>query len=242
MSKVVVVQFPGSNCDLDALEILQNVVKTRTDLVWHRDLRNDDYDAYVLPGGFSYGDYLRAGAIAATSPSLKIIKHAAEKGKPVLGICNGFQILVEAGLLPGSILRNSGLRFVCTWTRLRVETNRTPFTSLAKRGQILKIPIAHNEGRYYLSKEKTDELEKNDQITLRYVNEQNEPTEDSNPNGSIDNIAGISNVRGNVMGLMPHPERASIPILAPDNRATGRIIFDSMINHLRYPDEGQMAN
>ena len=233
MSKVAVVQFPGSNCDLDAVEVLQKIVKTRTDLVWHKNLTEDSFDAYVLPGGFSYGDYLRAGAIAATSPSLKIIREASEKGKPVLGICNGFQILVEAGLLPGAILRNSGLRFVCTWTRLQVETTRTPFTSLAKKGQILEIPIAHNEGRFYLDKNDLNGIEEKDQVVLRYVNDHNEPSEDSNPNGSFDNIAGVSNEEGNVMGLMPHPERASIPALAPDNAATGRLIFDSMIDHLQ---------
>src|SRR2546428_7225625 len=204
MGEVAVIQYPGSNCDLDTLEILRDVVKARTDLVWHKDLAHDNYEAYVLPGGFSYGDYLRAGAIAATSPSLRVVKKAAEGGKPVLGICNGFQILVEAGLLPGAVLRNSGLRFVCTWTRLRVETTRTPFTTLAQKGQTLRIPIAHNEGRYYLDSNEIRELERNAQIVMRYVNEANEPTEDANPNGSIDNIAGICNEKGNVMGLMPH--------------------------------------
>src|SRR5213080_3178113 len=222
MGKVAVIQYPGSNCDLDALEILRDVVKAKTDLVWHKDLAHEDYDAYVLPGGFSYGDYLRAGAIAATSPSLRIVKEAAEGGKPVLGICNGFQILVEAGLLPGAVLRNSTLRFVCTWTRLRVET-----------GQLLKIPIAHNEGRYYLDKDQIPNLERNQQIVFRYVNEEREPTDDANPNGSIDNIAGICNQTGNVMGLMPHPERASLEVLSADNQADGRVIFDSMIRALR---------
>jgi phosphoribosylformylglycinamidine synthase len=229
MVKVAVVQFPGSNCDLDALEILQKTVKVPTDLVWHRDLKNDQYDGYVLPGGFSYGDYLRAGAIAATSPSLETIREATEEGKPVLGICNGFQILVEAGILPGAVLRNTGLRFVCKWTRLRVESTKTPFTKLASRGQILRIPIAHNEGRYYLDKDQLDELERNEQIVLRYVNETDILTEDSNPNGSLDNIAGICNKEGNVMGLMPHPERASLPILSPDKKPDGRLIFDSMV-------------
>ena len=232
MSRVAVVQYPGSNCDLDALEVLRKVEKSRAELVWHKDLKGDDYVAYVLPGGFSYGDYLRAGAIAATSPSLKIIREAVEQNKPVLGICNGLQILVEAGILPGAVLRNSGLRFVCTWTRLRVETTRTPFTTLAQKGQTLRIPIAHNEGRYYLDRNEIRELEKNDQIVMRYVNEANEPTEEANPNGSIDNIAGICNEEGNVMGLMPHPERASLPVLSPDGRDDGRMIFDSMIRTL----------
>jgi phosphoribosylformylglycinamidine synthase len=235
MGKVAVIQYPGSNCDLDALEILRDVAKTRTDLVWHKDLEDDDYDAYVLPGGFSYGDYLRAGAIAATSPSLRIIKQAAENGKPVLGICNGFQILVEAGLLPGAVLRNSTLRFVCTWTNLRVETTRTPFTSEAEKGQVLAIPIAHNEGRYYLDKDQIPELERNQQIAFRYVSEEGEATEDANPNGSIDNIAGICNQTGNVMGLMPHPERASLQVLSPDEKTDGRVIFDSMMRTLGVP-------
>jgi len=229
MVKVAVVQFPGSNCDLDALEILQKTIKVPTYLVWHKDLKNDQHDAYILPGGFSYGDYLRAGAIAATSPSLETIREATERGKPVLGICNGFQILVEAGILPGAVLRNTGLRFVCKWTRLRVESARTLFTNLAKKGQTLRIPIAHNEGRYYLDGDQLAEMEKNEQIILRYVDENNLPTEDSNPNGSLDNIAGICNKEGNVMGLMPHPERASLPILSPNNQPDGRLIFDSMI-------------
>ncbi len=231
MSRVAVIQYPGSNCDLDALEVLQKVEKIRADLVWHKDLKND-YDAYVLPGGFSYGDYLRAGAIGATSPSLKIVREAVDQNKPILGICNGFQILVEAGLLPGAVLRNSGLRFVCTWTRLRVETTRTPFTKLAKKGQALLIPIAHNEGRYYLDENQIRDLERKEQIVLRYVNEQHEPSKDSNPNGSIDNIAGICNEKGNVMGLMPHPERASIRALSPDGQTYGKVIFDSMIETL----------
>ena len=232
MSKVAVIQFPGSNCDLDTLEVLQKVEKTKAHLVWHKDLNKDDYDAYILPGGFSYGDYLRAGAIAATSPSLQIVREAADKNKPVLGICNGFQILVEAGLLPGAVLRNTGLRFVCTWTRLRVETTRTPFTQQAKKGEMLRAPIAHNEGRYYLDKDQIHELDRNDQIVVRYVDEKNETTQDSNPNGSVDNIAGICNKNGNVMGLMPHPERASLPILSPDGQAYGRVIFDSMLDSL----------
>ena len=232
MSRVAVIQYPGSNCDLDALEVLLKVEKTDAGLVWHKDLKRDDYDAYVLPGGFSYGDYLRAGAIAATSPSLKIVREAVDQNKPVLGICNGLQILVEAGLLPGAVLRNSGLRFVCTWIRLRVETTRTPFTILAQKGQTLRVPIAHNEGRYYLDRNEIRELEKNEQIVVRYVNEANEPTEDANPNGSIDNIAGICNEEGNVMGLMPHPERASLRVLSPDGHDDGRMIFDSMMRTL----------
>jgi len=232
MVKVAIVQFPGSNCDLDALEILQKTIKVPTDLVWHKDLKQDHYDAYVLPGGFSYGDYLRAGAIAATSPSLETVREATDNGKPVLGICNGFQVLVEAGILPGAVLRNAGLRFVCKWTRLRIESIKTPFTKIAKMGQTLRIPIAHNEGRYFLDNDQLAELEKNEQVVLRYVDENSTPTADSNPNGSLDNIAAICNIDGNVMGLMPHPERASLPILSPENHPEGRIIFDSMIKTL----------
>ncbi len=232
MAQVAVVQYPGSNCDLDALEILRKVEKVKTDLVWHKDLGQDQYDAYVLPGGFSYGDYLRAGAIAATSPSLKTILKASEDGKPVLGICNGFQILVEAGILPGAVLRNSGLRFVCKWTRLRVETNRTLFTRLARKGKTLNIPIAHNEGRYYLDEDELASLERNEQVVLRYVNHENQPSGDANPNGSMNNIAGVCNPEGNVMGLMPHPERASLSMLAPANKPEGRLIFDSMIKSI----------
>ena len=232
MARVAVIQFPGSNCDLDALETLQKTIKVPTSLIWHKDLKDDEYDSYVLPGGFSYGDYLRAGAIAATSPSLDTIKKAVDRGKPVLGICNGFQILVEAGILPGAVLRNSGLRFVCRWTKLRVESTRTPFTRLASKGQTLHFPIAHNEGRFYLDTDQLDDLEKNEQVVLRYVDENNDPTADSNPNGSLDNIAGICSEEGNVMGLMPHPERASLPIFSPERKPEGRLIFDSMIKTL----------
>ena len=228
MAQVAVVQYPGSNCDLDALEVLRKTVKVRTDLVWHTDLTKDEYDAYVLPGGFSYGDYLRAGAIAAHSPSLNIVREAAESDKPVLGICNGFQILVKAGMLPGAVLRNSGLRFVCKWTNLRVENNKTVFTRNAEQGSIIRVPVAHNEGRYYIDPDKLVELEKNQQVILRYVDEKGDAKEAANPNGSLDNIAGIANKEGNVMGLMPHPERASIPALSPYNSSEGRLLFDSM--------------
>ncbi len=227
------VQYPGSNCDLDALEVLQKVIRVNADLVWHKELSRDGYDAYVLPGGFSYGDYLRAGAIAAHSPSIQVIKEAAENGQPVLGICNGFQILVEARLLPGAVLRNSGLRFVCRWTNLRVENNATPFTRTMKRGQVIRAPIAHNEGRYYVDPEDLSHLEKNEQVILRYVDDKGDATEDSNPNGSLDNIAAMSNPEHNVMGLMPHPERASISELSPFKTHEGRLIFSSMARTIR---------
>lgn len=233
MPSVAVIQFPGSNCDLDALQVLRNIVRTKADLVWHKNLEEDSYDAYVLPGGFSYGDYLRAGAIAAKSPCMDIVRKAAENRKPVLGLCNGFQILVEAGLLPGAVLRNTGLRFVCAWTNLRVENNSTPFTSRAEQGSLLRIPVAHNEGRYYIDKNDLLQMEQDHRILFRYVDDENQPTERANPNGSIDNIAGISNDEGNIVGLMPHPERSSIPQLSPDGQAYGRIIFDSMLDSLK---------
>jgi phosphoribosylformylglycinamidine synthase subunit PurQ / glutaminase len=229
MLQVAVVQYPGSNCDLDALEVLQKIVKVKTDLVWHKQLTHDTYDGYVLPGGFSYGDYLRAGAIAAHSPSLKVVQEAAEAGKPILGICNGFQILVEANLLPGAVLRNVGLRFVCKWINLRVDNNKTPFTKKMKMGQLLRVPIAHNEGRFYLEPEQIRTLEKNGQIILRYTDSNGDATVDANPNGSFESIAGISNPDHNVMGLMPHPERASQSELSPYDSAEGRLIFDSMV-------------
>ena len=233
MPQVAVVQYPGSNCDLDALEVLQKIVRVNTDLVWHKQLTRDNYDGYVLPGGFSYGDYLRAGAIAAHSPSLKVVREAAEAGKPVLGICNGFQILVEANLLPGAVLRNADLRFVCKWINLRVDNNKTPFTKKMKMGQLLRVPIAHNEGRYYLEPEQIQTLEKNGQVVLRYADNKGDATMDANPNGSLENIAGISSPDHNVMGLMPHPERASQSELSPYKSAEGRLIFDSMIQTIR---------
>jgi phosphoribosylformylglycinamidine synthase I len=237
MLQVAVVQYPGSNCDLDALEVLQNIVKVKTDLVWHKQLTHDTYDGYVLPGGFSYGDYLRAGAIAAHSPSLKVVQEAAEAGKPILGICNGFQILVEANLLPGAVLRNVGLRFVCKWINLRVDNNKTPFTKKMKLGQLLRVPIAHNEGRFYLEPEQIRTLEKNGQVILRYTDSNGDATVDANPNGSFESIAGISNPDHNVMGLMPHPERASQSELSPYESAEGRLIFDSMVETMGEGDE-----
>ena len=232
MASVAVIQFPGSNCDFDALQVLQNFVGTEADLVWHKDLEEDNYDAYVLPGGFSYGDYLRAGAIAAKSPCMEVIREAAENRKPILGICNGFQILVEARLLPGAVLRNTGLRFVCAWTNLKVENDRTPFTIRAEQGSTVRIPVAHNEGRYYIDNDDLLQLEEDHRIVFRYVDDENQPTQKANPNGSTSNIAGISNHEGNIVGLMPHPERSSIQQLSPDGHAYGRVVFDSLIDSL----------
>lgn len=220
--KVAVIQFPGSNCDLDALHVLRDVVKVEAELIWHKNFKDSSYDAAILPGGFSYGDHLRAGIIAAYSPAMTSIKEMAKQNRPVLGICNGFQILVESSLLPGALLRNSGLKFVCKWTTLRVETEHSAFTGLYSKGENIRMPIAHNEGRYFVEEETLKELNRNDQVLFRYVGE--------NPNGAIDDIAGVCNEDRNVVGLMPHPERASESILGSDD---GRKMFESMLNWLK---------
>jgi len=225
-----VIQFPGSNCDRDAVHALYHVAGLETELVWHRDFKGSKYDAVILPGGFSYGDHLRAGAIAAHSPAMKDVKEMAMEGKPVLGICNGFQSLIEAELLPGALLQNEGLTFVCKWVILRTETRRTPFTNLIPAGQLLRIPVAHNEGRYIHDERVIKELEENDQIVFRYVDQNGEPTREANPNGALHNIAGLCNLEGNVMGMMPHPERASEAILNPNR--DGLLILKSLMNVL----------
>lgn len=232
-AKIAILKFPGSNCDLDVLYVLRNVMKQKAYLVWHKEFKSSDWDAVILPGGFSYGDYLRAGIIAAHSPAMKHVKDMAREGKPVLGICNGFQILIEAGLLPGALLPNKNLRFICKWINVRVETSRTVFTRSIKRGTVLKMPIAHKEGRYYIDDNGLKELEENDQIVLRYSNEKGELVDEANPNGSLSNIAGISNLEGNVVGLMPHPERSAEKILSPHKGEDGRLIFLSMIENLK---------
>jgi len=219
--KVAVIQFPGSNCDLDTLHVLRDVVKVNADLIWHKNFKDPNYDAAILPGGFSYGDHLRAGIIAAYSPAMTPIKEMAKQNKPILGICNGFQILVESSLLPGALLRNSGLKFVCKWTRLRVETEHSAFTGLYQKGENIRMPIAHNEGRYFIDEETLKDIRRNNRVIFRYVSE--------NPNGAIDDIAGICNEDRNVVGLMPHPERASENILGSED---GRKMFESMLKWL----------
>ncbi|MEM3382473.1 MAG: phosphoribosylformylglycinamidine synthase I [Nitrososphaerales archaeon] len=230
--KVAIIQFPGSNCDLDTLHVLNNVMKVKADLVWHKrdDLRY--YSAVILPGGFSYGDRLRAGVIAANSPIMKEVRRMAKDGHPILGICNGFQILVEAGLLPGALLRNSSLKFICKWVNLTIVSNKAIFTHNLKKNHLLRMPIAHNEGRYFIDKDSLKEIYKKNQIILKYVDENGKATESANPNGSIDGIAGICNEEGNVFGLMPHPERASEKLLSPFNTNDGIKIFSSMIDYI----------
>jgi phosphoribosylformylglycinamidine synthase len=223
--KIGIVVFPGSNCDRDVYSVLTNNLKIRADLIWHTSDKITRYDAVVIPGGFSYGDRLRAGIIAAHSPIVDKIRKMAKEGVPVLGICNGFQILVESCMLPGALLMNDSLNFVCRWTKLRVDNTKTPFTNLFSEREIFSIPVAHGQGRYVADKKTLKELKKNNQIVLRYS--------DDDPNGSTDFIAGICNSEGNVMGLMPHPERASESILCPKTSSNNAVkIFKSLVSHL----------
>lgn len=213
--KVAVIQFPGSNCDQDAVWALQ-LVGLKAELVWHTATRLEGFQAAILPGGFSYGDYLRAGALAKFSPVMQEVRRMAEHGNPVVGICNGFQVLTEAGLLPGALLANTNLHFTCKEVFLRVERTNLPFTAGYKPGQVLKIPIAHGEGRYYADSEILERLEQNNQVVFRYAPDPNPHPpvgEGFNPNGSLNHIAGIANEAGNVLGMMPHPERAVEGIL-----------------------------
>ena len=226
--KVAIIQFPGTNCDIDTYRVFTNELVIDTSLIWHeKDVDLQEYDAVILPGGFSYGDHLRAGIIAAHSPIAKQLKKLSLKGKPIIGICNGFQILVELGLLPGALLRNSNLRFVCKWTTLKVE-NTNLFTNCFESNSLIRMPVAHNEGRYYVTDETLQDLESNKQIILRYVDPSGQVSINSNPNGSVSNIAAVSNTEGNVLGMMPHPERASENILSPYSTNDGLGIFRSM--------------
>lgn len=207
--KAAVTVFPGSNCDYDCYFALNRSVGLETELVWHKETNLNAYDAVIIPGGFSYGDYLRCGAIAKFSPIMQSVVAFAQSGKPVLGICNGFQILLESGLLPGALLRNEHLRFICKPVYLKTENNQTLFTRHLTEGQVIEVPIAHGEGNYYADQEVLDELEKNRQVVFRYCSEQGEVTPAYNPNGSLNHIAGIINKSGNVLGMMPHPERVT---------------------------------
>ncbi len=223
--KAGVVIFPGSNCDRDAFEALK-LLGYQVDYIWHQETNLKGLDLVVLPGGFSYGDYLRAGAIARFSPVMREVVKFANKGGKVLGICNGFQILTEAGLLPGALLRNESLRFVCKYVTVRVENKNTAFTHKVTVERPLRIPIAHGEGNYFVDDDTLAEMKANQQIIFRYVDEKGEPTPEANPNGSRENIAGIINRQGNVLGMMPHPERAVEHILGSED---GRYIFESLL-------------
>lgn len=232
---VLTIEFSGSTCDRDLVYVMKRVMGWDVDYLWYKELEKvkNNYDAVFLPGGFSYGDYLRAGVIAAFTPVMKQIKKLSKEGMPIFGICNGFQILVESELLPGALLRNDSLRFSCKWVNLRVESVRCAATYLTKKGDVWRIPIAHGEGRYYLDEKGLKELNDNEQIVWRYVDEKGEVTAEGNPNGSIDNIAGICNLEGNIVGLMPHPERAAESILSPWDTNHGRNYFQSIENYIR---------
>ena len=209
--KFGVIVFPGSNCDHDAFYAVANNLRQPAELIWHDSTSLGDVDAVILPGGFSYGDYLRCGAIAKFSPVMSAVKKFAAAGGPVLGVCNGFQILAEAGLLPGALLRNRGLKFICRDVTLRVETTDSPFTNTAGKNQELRLPIAHGEGCYYADERTLDELDAEDRVAFRYVD---------NPNGSLRDIAGVLNRERNVMGMMPHPERATEPLMGSSDGLT----------------------
>jgi phosphoribosylformylglycinamidine synthase len=221
-----IVTFPGSNCDDDAADAVSTVPGADAVRLWHKDHDLAGADVIILPGGFSYGDYLRAGAIARFSPIMREVADHARRGGPVLGICNGFQILCEAGLLPGALLRNESLHFASQWVTLRVENNETLFTNQYRRGQLLRIPIAHGDGRFTIDADGLRALEDAGQVVLRYVNARGEVTRDANPNGALDNIAGIVNRQGNVLGMMPHPERA---IDATLGSIDGLALFESIL-------------
>ena len=227
--KFGIVVFPGSNCDHDAHYVAETILGQEARLIWHKESSVGDVDVVILPGGFSYGDYLRCGALARFSPIMKDVVRYANNGGVVFGICNGFQVLVEAGLLPGVLLRNDSLKFVCKYVHLRVEKAGTHFTSLCRKGEVLEIPIAHGDGNYFTDSETLKRLEDRDQIVFRYCDRSGSVTEGANPNGSISNIAGIINDGGNVMGMMPHPERASDPVL---HHTDGRKVFDSIVESL----------
>lgn len=228
--KFGVVVFPGSNCDHDTFYVLKDVYQQEAVFLWHKDRRLHDVDCVVLPGGFSYGDYLRSGAIARFSPLMREVEAFAASGGLVLGICNGFQVLLELGLLPGAMIRNKRLKFLCQFVHIRIESEQTPFSGVGRKGQILKIPIAHFDGNYYADPKTLAELEENNQVIFRYTDPSGKISDDANVNGSMHNIAGIANRKGNVLGMMPHPERASESILGSED---GRIIFDSLIQACR---------
>jgi phosphoribosylformylglycinamidine synthase subunit PurQ / glutaminase len=227
--KFGVVVFPGSNCDHDAYYALGEVLRQPVEFLWHQSEQVAGFDAIILPGGFSYGDYLRTGAIARFSPVMRAVERFARSGGLVLGICNGFQILCEAGLLPGALVRNAGLRFICRRVHIRVETTETPFTAAARRGQVLEIPIAHADGNYFCDPATLAELERHDRIVFRYATPDGRVEAVANPNGSLANIAGICSRERNVLGLMPHPERAVETALGS---ADGLVIFRSMVESL----------
>lgn len=224
--KFGIVVFPGSNCDHDCYHVVKHVLGQEAEYIWHKDKEIKGFDCLILPGGFSYGDYLRTGAIAKFSPVMNSVREFAEKGGIVIGICNGFQILVESGLLPGVLMRNRGLKFICENSYIRVERSNTPFTRLYKEGEVVKIPIAHADGNYFADDETLKRIQDNGQIVFRYCDAGGNITDDANPNGSLLNIAGICNEKRNVLGMMPHPERCAEDILG---NTDGKRVFESIL-------------
>jgi phosphoribosylformylglycinamidine synthase len=227
--KFGVLVFPGSNCEHDAYHMLGKVLHQPVRFVWHQSSDLSDCDAVVVPGGFSYGDYLRTGAIARFSPVMEAVKTFAASGGLVVGICNGFQILLESGLLPGAMLKNKGLKYVCRHVYIRVDSADTPFTGSARKGDVLQIPIGHMEGNYFVDEATLRRMEENRQVIFRYCTSEGQITEAANPNGSVSNIAGICNEQRNVLGMMPHPERASEALLGSED---GLVIFKSMVRSM----------
>jgi phosphoribosylformylglycinamidine synthase I len=241
--KFGVVQFPGSNCDDDAYYAVGSVIDQPVELIWHQSEQVSGFDAIIIPGGFAFGDYLRTGAIARFSPVMRAVERFARSGGLVLGVCNGFQILLEAGLLPGAMMRNKQLRFLCRQVHVRVENTDTPFTCAAEQGQVLEIPIAHMEGNYFCDAATLADLERNQQVIFRYVHPDGRAAgvDDfaANPNGALNAIGGICNRERNVVGLMPHPERA---VESPLGSADGLVIFRSMVDYLTRPDSKAASN
>ena len=236
--KFAIVVFPGSNCDHDAYHAAKHVLGQEAEFVWHKETALKGADVVVLPGGFSHGDYLRTGAIARFSPIMSAVAQFAAAGGPVLGICNGFQILCEAGLLPGAMLRNRDLKFHCEHVGVRVDETDTPFTSLATKGQVLRIPIAHGEGNYFADADVIADLESSRRVIFRYCDSRGQTTDDANPNGSVNSIAGICSQGRNVVGLMPHPERACEPVLGS---ADGLVLFESVLSQVAAHGEVRTA-
>ncbi len=228
--KFGIIVFPGSNCDHDCYHVIRHVIKEEAKYIWHKNEKLNGYDCIIVPGGFSYGDYLRTGAIARFSKIMKPVEEFAKKGGLVIGICNGFQILLEAGLLPGAMIKNKTLKFICKHVNIRVEDIDLPFTNLLHKGDILKIPIAHADGNYFADTETIKKLKDNNQIIFKYCNSDGGTTEEANPNGSIENIAGICSKERNILGMMPHPERASEKILGSSD---GIRIWESIVGFIK---------
>jgi len=231
-----VVVFPGSNCDHDAYYAVKHVLGCDAEFVWHREQSLDGFDCVVLPGGFSYGDYLRSGAVARFSPIMSAVERHAAAGGLLIGICNGFQILLEAGLLPGALLRNSSVKFVCREVGVRVENNRTAFSCVCDPGEVMRVPVAHNEGAYFIDPDGLEQLQANGQVVFRYSALDDLTPGEANPNGAVDDIAGICNEAGNVLGMMPHPERVCEPAFAGGQ---GRRVFESIIAWLGRDNGGR---